>query len=201
MHFEDTAFLFTCDNRNRGIIRLNFDEAACLWKAVKATRGPILEIGRRHGGSTLLILAASDSSREVLSVDFDPDHHPLIEEWFAKPEFSTRLRLSTENSVSFVTERLGLIFVDGDHSFEGVSADVKTHWPQLSTIDNCPGLAVFHDAVPNPGLDYCGEINYCPGVTNICDRLVQAGCGKLLTKAGSTLVLEKISELPDGFFD
>ncbi|MDO8370146.1 MAG: class I SAM-dependent methyltransferase [Candidatus Nitrotoga sp.] len=201
MFFEDIVFLFTCDNRNRGIVRLNFDEAACLWKAVKSTRGPILEIGRRHGGSTLLLLAASDASRDVISVDLDPDHDPLIDEWFARPEFKTRLRLSTENSVVFRTEKIGLLFVDGDHSFLGVSADVKSHWPQLSNFDGFSSFAVFHDAVPNPGLDYCNGINHCPGVMEVCDRLVKAGCGRVLNQAGSILVLEKITDLPDGFFD
>jgi hypothetical protein len=200
MNFEDTTFLFTCDNRNRGIVRLNFDEAACLWKAVKSTKGTILEIGRRHGGSTLLLLAASDPSREVLSVDLDPAHHPVIEEWFGKPEMVGRLHLSTENSITFLTGKLGLIFVDGDHTLEGVSADVKAHWPQLSIGDNCPALAVFHDALPNPGLDYCGEINYCPGVLEVCEKLIQAGCGRVISKAGSILVIEKLSEIPFGLF-
>lgn len=201
MFFEDLVFLFSCDNRNRGIVRLNFDEAACLWKAVKSTKGPILEIGRRHGGSTLLLLAASDDSRQVISVDIDPDHHPLIEQWFAKPEFKNRLSLSTENSSAIKTEKLGLLFIDGDHTFVGVSADVKSHWPELSALDGCAGLAVFHDAVPNPGLDYCGEINHCPGVTDVYERLVAAGCGRVVAQAGSMVVLEKISDLPYGLFD
>src|SRR5207245_8520064 len=35
--FEDLAWIFTCDSRNRGLVRQGFDEAAVLWKAVKAT--------------------------------------------------------------------------------------------------------------------------------------------------------------------
>src|SRR5436190_12142196 len=50
-NFEDLVWLFRCDSRNRGIIRQGFDEAALLWKAVKATSGNILEVGRNLAGS------------------------------------------------------------------------------------------------------------------------------------------------------
>src|ERR1700724_4312253 len=66
--FEDLVWLFTCDSRNRGLIRQGFDEAALLWKAVKATAGNILEIGRNLAGSTVL-LAAAAAERTVYSVD------------------------------------------------------------------------------------------------------------------------------------
>ena len=62
--FEDLAWLFTCDSRNRGLIRQGFDEAALLWKAVKTTTGNILEIGRNFGGSTVL-LAVAGPDREI----------------------------------------------------------------------------------------------------------------------------------------
>src|SRR5947199_5554356 len=66
--FEDIAWLFTCDSRNRGLIRQGFDEAALLWKAVKTTRGNILEIGRNFAGSTVL-LAAAAPDRQIYSID------------------------------------------------------------------------------------------------------------------------------------
>src|SRR5438552_7560314 len=66
--FEDLAWIFTCDSRNRGFIRQGFDEAAVLWKATKATSGNILEIGRNLAGSTVL-LAAAGPDREIYSID------------------------------------------------------------------------------------------------------------------------------------
>ena len=67
--FEDLAWIFTCDSRNRGLIRQGFDEAALLWKAVKATSGNILEIGRNLAGSTVLLAAATGPDREIYSID------------------------------------------------------------------------------------------------------------------------------------
>src|SRR5205807_6463196 len=67
--FEDLTWLFTCDSRNRGLIRQGFDEAALLWKAVKSTSGNILEIGRNLGGSTVLLATAAAANREIYSID------------------------------------------------------------------------------------------------------------------------------------
>jgi predicted O-methyltransferase YrrM len=196
MNFEDIVFLFTSDNRNRGIIRMNFDEAACLWKAVKSTRGDILEVGRRHGGSTVLLLAASAPDRKVISVDIDPANHPAADAFFAHPDIAARVELVVGDSRSHRTGALGLLFIDGDHSYDGAAADVAAHWPQLMPS----GLAVFHDAVPNDGLSYTKEINHCPGVTEVCDRLQALGVATSVASAGSVLVVTKKSELPDEIF-
>jgi predicted O-methyltransferase YrrM len=196
MGFEDIAFLFTCDNRNRGVIRMNFDEAACLWRAVARSSGTILEIGRRHGGSTVLLLAASDSSRDVISVDMAPAHNILSESFFAQPAMAVRLKLEVADSRTYKAPPLGLVFIDGDHTFEGVASDVIAHWPQVSLH----GLAVFHDAVPNDGLAYNNEINHCPGVRAVCDALFLAGVARVADSAGSVLVLQKLGELPAGLF-
>jgi len=67
--FENLAWLFTCDSRNRGLIRQGFDEAALLWKAVKSPSGDILGIGRNLAGSTVLLAAASEADRNIYSID------------------------------------------------------------------------------------------------------------------------------------
>lgn len=196
MNFEDLAFLFTCDNRNRGVIRMNFDEAACLWRFVKGTSGDVLEIGRRHGGSTILLLAAAGESRRVISIDIDPAHHPDADAFFAKPTVAGRLDLVVADSRKYRTPPIGIMFVDGDHSYDGTAADVSAHWAQLS-LD---GLAVFHDAVPNLGLAHNNEINHCPGVTSVCNKLTRAGIAEEVETAGSILVVRKRTELPSPSF-
>ncbi len=196
MNFEDIVFLFTSDNRNRGIIRMNFDEAACLWKAVKSTEGNILEVGRRHGGSTVLLLAASSPRRKVVSIDIDPAHHAAADAFFVRPEVASRVELIVGDSRISRTEAFGLIFIDGDHSYEGAAADVVAHWDQL--IPN--GLVVFHDATPNDGLAYNNEINHCPGVTEVCHLLQASGAASSISSAGSVLVMKKQAELPVDLF-
>ena len=198
MNFEDLVFLFTSDNRNRGLIRMNFDEAACLWKAIKATEGNILEIGRRHGGSTILLLAASGEGRKVISVDINPAHHSIADSFFNEPSNSKRLELIVADSTKLNIQNVGLVFIDGDHTYEGVTGDIQAHW---NNIHSEKGLAVFHDAIPNDGLSYNNEINHCPGVTKACADLQSGGYAEFFSSSGSVLVLRKIKDIPHNFFN
>ena len=94
MGFEHATWLFTCDSRNRGICRLNFDEAALLYRAVTGTRGAMLEVGRRHGGSTVLMLEASGGEggdRSLVSLDIEPRHHPAAQAYFDRPAIASRV--------------------------------------------------------------------------------------------------------------
>ena len=59
------------DNRDRGIIRLNFDESECLWRSVKATTGRIFEIGRRHGEKIHELLFSEEEGKRALKIDDD----------------------------------------------------------------------------------------------------------------------------------
>src|SRR6202011_961633 len=126
--FEDLAWIFTCDSRNRGLIRQGFDEAALLWKAVKATSGNILEIGRNLAGSTVL-LAAAAQDREIYSIDNRSNEDRACKEYLAQIENRARVHLFVADSRKPLPNlRFGLVFVDGDHTFEGVLADVDAHW-------------------------------------------------------------------------
>src|SRR3979409_394368 len=148
-NFEDLGWLFRCDSRNRGIIRQGFDEAALLWKAARATAGDILEIGRNKAGSTVLLVAAS-SERTVYSIDIRLKNNPRCDDDLKAPENKGRVRvLVTDSRQPLAGVRCGLLFIDGDHSFEGVLADVMAHWNALGSVGSKPGLAAFHDALPN----------------------------------------------------
>src|SRR5438132_14359545 len=89
--FEDMAWIFTCDSRNRGLIRQGFDEAALLWKAVKVTSGNILEIGRNLAGSTVLLAAAAGPSREIYSIDNRSNEERACKDYLARPENNRRV--------------------------------------------------------------------------------------------------------------
>lgn len=219
-NFEDLVWLFQCDSRNRGIIRQGFDEAALLWKAVKATRGNILEIGRNHAGSTTLLAAAS-AGREVYSIDLAPRHDRACEEFLARDENRRRVHLLVADSRQPLPNiELGFLFVDGDHSFEGVLADVQAHWHSLV---GSPALAAFHDALPNESFlwrekhrrfhqSWVGMKNrfrrrkkdvmardYEQGVYCVCQELINDGLAAEWGRASSMWVLRKLHDLPANF--
>jgi len=223
LSFEDLAWLFTCDSRNRGLIRQGFDEAALLWKAVKATTGNILEIGRNFGGSTVLLTAAV-ADREIYSIDNRSHEDNACKNYLAQPENKQRVHLLiTDSRKTLPNVSFGLLFIDGDHSFEGVLADVVAHWNSLQSRDGNVPLAAFHDALPNDNFKWRdadrrlnrvwtrlknkfrrrqkSEIaqDFSPGVKRVCDELVRQGAAIDWASAGSMRVLEKRADLPADF--
>lgn len=222
-NFEDLAWLFRCDSRNRGIIAQGFDEAALLWKATRATAGDILEIGRKRAGSTVLLAAASPG-RMIYSLDLRLRPNPLCREYLERPGNRERVQLRVANSrESLPGMTYGLLFIDGDHSFEGVLADVIAHWNSLKEVQGRAGLAVFHDAVPNRNYEWRDahrrfkrfwirlknrfrsdkkpEIaqDYAVGVNRVCQKVMDDGLAESWGSAGSMLVLKKRADLPPAF--
>ena len=132
--FEDLAWIFTCDSRNRGLIRQGFDEAALLWKATKATAGDVLEIGRNLAGSTVLLAAAAGPDREIYSIDNRSHEDRACKDYLARAANKAGVHLLTADSrVPLPNLRFGFLFIDGDHTFEGVLADVIAHWSALQS--------------------------------------------------------------------
>ena len=222
-HFENLTWLFTCDSRNRGIIRQGFNEAALLWRAVKATSGDILEIGRNLGGSTVLLSGAA-TGRGIYSIDLKALERQECKDYLRRPENDGRVRLLIRDSRQPLPNlTFGLLFVDGDHTFEGVLADVVAHWNTVRGSADYPPLIAFHDAVPNTNFKWRDghrmihrmlirfknrfrkkqkpEVapDYARGVFCVCQSLVQLGIASEWGVAGSMLVLCKLIDLPIDF--
>ena len=222
--FEDLAWIFTCDSRNRGLVRQGFDEAAVLWKAVKATSGNMLEIGRNLAGSTVLLAAAAAPDREIYSIDNRSNEDRACKDYLGRAANKGRVHLMVADSrVPLPNLRFGFLFIDGDHTFEGVLADVVAHWNALQSSGEKPALAAFHDALPNDNFRWRDadrrlkrlwirlknkfrkrqkpEVapDYEPGVLKVCDELIRQGLAAKWRWAGSILVVKKLGDLPRNF--
>ena len=222
--FEDLAWLFTCDSRNRGLIRQGFDEAALLWKAVKATSGNILEIGRNLAGSTVLLAAAAEPSREIYSIDNRSNENRVCQDYLGRDRNKARVHLLVADSRAALPNlHFGFLLIDGDHTFDGVLADVIAHWNALEQFDDRPALAAFHDALPNQNFEWRDanrtfhrliirfknrfrarqkpEIapDYEVGVFRVCEALIKFGLAADWGMAASMHVLRKLADLPPDF--
>jgi predicted O-methyltransferase YrrM len=152
--FEDLAFLFTANELNHGVASLSFDEAAHLFRLARSL-GPatIVEIGRFKGGSTVVFATAKHPDATLWSFDLAGERAPGIDGAEVDAEIAATLaRFDRNRGVHLVRADsrtaehpeggCDLLFIDGDHSYEGVRADYE-HWRGALRPG---GHLLFHDA-------------------------------------------------------
>jgi predicted O-methyltransferase YrrM len=172
--FEDLAFMFSSNQLNHGVASLQIDEAALLYRLARdVQRGPVAEIGRFKGGSTLITASALPDGVELWSYDAHVALRPDMPGSLLDAELRAALeRFGLDSKVKlFVAdsrtadpppEPIELLFVDGDHSYEGAKADFE-RW---SAFVAPGGRVLFHDAV-----DTGGYGNVYPGVARVVSEI------------------------------
>jgi predicted O-methyltransferase YrrM len=172
--FEDLAFLFSSNQLNHGVASLQLDEAALLYRLARDVRsGPVAEIGRFKGGSTFIFAAALPEAVELWSYDFHVALRPdmpgerLDEELRAaldRYDLARKVHLLVADSRTADPPPgpLELLFVDGDHSYEGAKADLE-RWGGFVRPG---GHLLAHDAVDSGGYG-----NHYPGVARAVAEL------------------------------
>lgn len=143
-NFEDLAWLFSCNKSNRGIVRLDFSEAAYLFKLARSLPGAsLLEIGRFDGGSTILFATALTSGSKLTSIDIAPRDDKYLADCLKTLGLSDRVDLviGDANEVEADQGSFDLIFIDGDHSYNACKSDFE-HWSDAVKIG---GHLLFHD--------------------------------------------------------
>ena len=146
---------------------MQIDEAALLFRLARDVEGgPIAEIGRFKGGSTMVFATALPRGAELWSYDF----HVALRPDMPGPELDAELRSALERyglleKVHLLVAdsrtadpppgELEVLFIDGDHSYEGAKAD----FDRWSPFVRPGGHVLFHDAV-----DTGGYGNVYPGV-------------------------------------
>ena len=181
--FLESMWLFNIDKTTRHLIRLDIDEAALLWIYAKEVPPPatILEIGRLLGGSTVLLaLATHGSDKKIISVDLNEG--PLnadVDEWLEEYEEKDRIDIRVDNSHTMENLPLSMLFVDGDHSYEGIKKDFYHHWNYLH------GPCLCHD--------YLGFENR--GVIKFIDEFIEQGYAEKVEQVSSMLVLKKLRDI------
>jgi predicted O-methyltransferase YrrM len=192
--FEDLAFLFTSSQLNHGVASLRFDEAAFLYGLVQdlgAAR--IVEIGRFKGGSTFIMANAMSPGSSLVSYDLHvalrddlqgPDLDRELEAALGRYGLTDRVRLVVGDSrtVDLPEPGVDLLFVDGDHTYEGAAGDLA-RW---SPLVRPGGHVVLHDAV-----DTGGYGNVYPDIRRAVDELVAQGEFVPTRGAGTMAHLER----------
>jgi predicted O-methyltransferase YrrM len=129
-----------------------------------AARAPriVLEIGTAEGGTLFLFTRVATPDAIMVSVDLPggpfgggyPSWKTGLYRSFARPGQEISLVRGDSHApvtAKSVSERLrnqqiDLLFIDGDHTYEGVKADFEMYSPLVRP----GGLIAFHDIVPGP---------------------------------------------------
>jgi predicted O-methyltransferase YrrM len=149
-------------------------EERCLqWAAAQAPPGgTIVEVGSYHGKSAVNLAYAArrrgDGTR-VFCVDTwrntTIEHAPNVDVFDRFLENTARYRdviatlrgRSAEVGNEWNRGGIDVLFIDGDHSFEGVTADIRAWVPHVKP----GGLVLFHDSdLPDVrrGIDACKDL-------------------------------------------
>ena len=181
-----------------------------LYGLARATPGPILEVGTLRGRSTtILALGAKEGCGGwVVSVDVDPRAQAGAREALLAHGVADRALL-VRGSLKGALRRLGgltptLVFVDADHSVDGVRRDLLALQPAVAR----DGVLVLHDfADPrndDPSEPAIGvrEAVRSSWVARECDLLRETGaCGVFRRRTGpkpQSPVLDAVSLDPPG---
>ena len=177
MSFEDMIWLFTSNETTRGIARLNIAEGALLYKyCKKVSSGVLVEIGRKYGGSTVL-MSSSLVQGHLYSIDIV--EHQCVYEY--TKSYKDKITFITGDSKMVEWDiPIDLIFIDGDHSYEGVKNDIKKFTPHIKKN----GYVIFHDVVGKKSI-----------LQPLIDKLLKKGWVDI-DKIDSMLILQNKNKLP-----
>lgn len=157
-------FLYKGEGHYRRIAPIQSqEEIAALYREVCALAPKVVvEIGTCHGGSLYLWCQAADPASTVISLDlpngkFGGGYHEArakLYGCFATASQHLHLIRDDSHSPACVGNILGLLdnrkidflFIDGDHSYQGVKRDYETYAPLVRD----GGIIAFHDILPSP---------------------------------------------------
>lgn len=122
----------------------------------------LCEIGAFKGGTLFLFSQIAASNARILSIDIDyPEKKKRPFRRFARPgqhihcfeadSHSTKALATVKKILS--GQQLDFLFIDGDHSYQGVKTDFELYSPLVRP----KGLIAFHDIVPDYGYRFGTE--------------------------------------------
>jgi len=127
----------------------------------------IVEIGTAAGGTLYAFCQVAPESSLIISVDlpggefgggYSEEQIPSMRAFARRDQSLHLLRRdshdeSTRQAVLSILagRRIDFLFIDGDHSYEGVAKDFEMYGPLVAN----GGVIAFHDIVPHPKLPEC----------------------------------------------
>lgn len=129
-------------------------EAEYLYMVAARARLGIVEIGRYNGGSAVLMACANEVV-QIYSIDIEPQDDDFLRNVLAKENIGGNLNLIVGDSQNSKYPEIGnfdVLFIDGDHTYEGCTRDLENWYPDLEP----GGHLLLHDSYHGcPVMDSC----------------------------------------------
>ncbi len=122
-----------------------------------------LEIGTANGGTLFLLCRLAHHKANLMSIDLPegpfgggyPEWKTELYQSFAKPKQNLQLlradshqeKTLRDTQLFFGEKQLDFLFIDGDHTYEGVKQDYEMYAPMVRK----GGIIAFHDIVEHRG--------------------------------------------------
>jgi len=125
-------------------------EISCFLKILRREKiGAMLEIGYGEGGTLFLFMKAAATNAVIASIGISIKHN---KEYIMKRSRKQKVLLLEINSHSpdaleqiskFFPDGIDVLFIDGDHSYDGVKQDFQDYSPLVKKR----GIVAFHDII------------------------------------------------------
>lgn len=191
LQFEDLAGLFASTSLDHGVIAMTVRQTAYLFGLVRRMNArSVIEVGRYKGGSTLVIAAAMDGQGQFWSIDIGEKearlHAELAHRGFddqirdicRRFGLQVDLRVGDSRAIAVDTGEVDIVFIDGDHSYEGVRNDFERFGRRVRV----GGAVLFDDAFET----------HSATVGRIVDEIVAGGDFKLAKAVNRLAHLERV---------
>jgi predicted O-methyltransferase YrrM len=164
-----------------------------LYELSRATAGPVVEIGTCAGKSTIALAYGQKVRNGHPVTTIDLLEHEQIEANLRRAGVDEWVRRVVDESTA-VARRwvgdIGLLWIDGDHSYKGVVRDISAWSPLVRQ----GGLMAFHD-YPAPGGHEMGSVGHA-----VFEKVLsRPDVWKVVSdrEAGSIIVFEKLTDGSD----
>lgn len=140
------------------ISQTNPEERACLCKHISTSMNAV-EVGTYMAVTAAEMANSLPTGGRLYCIDPYPDGeaiHNIAKRHLYRQKVSDRivmLSCNSEQAVASLPQQIDFIFVDGDHSYEGLYKD----WMVVKQILSPGGIAAFHDTAIFPGATAISE--------------------------------------------
>ncbi|MGK7873260.1 MAG: class I SAM-dependent methyltransferase [Xenococcaceae cyanobacterium] len=166
LQFEHLSGLFASNSLNHGVISMTIRQTAYMFGIIRQLQAhKVIEIGRYKGGSTLVIAAALSEygGGELWSIDigkkearsqkdkkvrsYNEQIADALQRLNLKSKVKANILVGDSRTLEIDTGEVDVVFIDGDHSYEGVKNDFERFGKRVRV-----GGAVLFDDVFDEGI-------------------------------------------------